>query len=309
MKLILSVLLVVIALPASAGLIRHDVPDDMYTGFGNSAEFQSVGLVSIDRGDAQGICSGTAIHKNWVLTAAHCLTSAQRMGLSINSSDNSGWRFYEASSWVAHENFNEANIFAGWDIGLMYFETDLDVSLASLYRGNSEVFNYAYDVGFGYTGDGYTGIQSADLLRRAGSNIVDFAWSEQGNGQQLLWSDFDHPTDPAYNTFYIDGVDFDDLATFLEIMIAPGDSGGATFVYEDGQLHVAGVHSFISDFTGDGAFGYGDAYASTRVSSFVDWIDQKINPVAVPEPGMLWLSLFAFIALGARRMQTRGHAM
>jgi hypothetical protein len=305
MKWMLSVLLVVSALPAVAGIIRHDVPDSMYTGFGNIAEFQSVGLVDIDRGDSQGFCSGTAIHKNWVLTAAHCLTSAQRMGLVINSSDDSGWRFYEADSWVAHENYNEADFTAGWDIGLMYFETDLDVDLASLYRGNTEVFNYAYDVGFGYTGDGYTGIQGADFQRRAGSNIVDFAWSQQGDGQQLLWSDFDHPTDASYNRFAIDGVDFDDLATFLEIMIAFGDSGGGTFVQENGQLYLAGVHSFITDFNGDGAFGYGDAYASTRVGSLVDWIDQKINPVAVPEPGMLWLSLLAFISLAARRIPTR----
>ncbi|HTF96085.1 MAG TPA: trypsin-like serine protease [Cellvibrio sp.] len=299
MKLFASMLVTVLSIPASAGIIRHDLPDDYYTGFGNTPEFQSVGLIEMDRGSTQGTCSGTVIHKNWVLTAGHCLTDAKRMGIHL-SKDNE-WRFYEAKSWVAHENYIDQEFYAGWDIGLMHFDVDLQAPIAPLYRDRVEQFNYAYDVGFGLTGDGYTGIQSADYLRRAGSNIIDVLYSPGGEGDQMLWSDFDHPTDESYNAFSIDGYTFDDVATFFEIMIAFGDSGGGLFISDGNQYFLAGVHSLISDVNGDQKFGYGDAYASTRVSSFTAWIDNKINAVSVPEPGTLWLGLLGLAIIAGRR--------
>lgn len=300
MKVFVSLLLTALSLPSFAGLIRHDIPDSHYTDFGNATEFHSVGLVAIEKPATSGICSGTVIHKNWVLTAAHCLTDATRMGISIGHSDE--WRFYEAASWISHENYNDEQFYLGWDIGLMHFETDLDVAPASLYRGTSEQFNYAFDVGFGLAGDGYTGIKTEDYQRRAGTNIIDFAWSEAGDGAQLLWSDFDHPTDQAYNSFPFDGVTFDDVASFLEIMIAFGDSGGGLFIQEGDQMYLAGVHSFISDYKSDGIFGYGDTYSSTRVSTFANWIDSKINPVAVSESSSLaLLVIVGLMLMGVRQ--------
>lgn len=299
MKLVTSALIAALSLPASAGLIRHDTPDSWYTGFANDPMFSSVGLILAENSNSPYSCSGTVINKNWVLTAGHCVNQANSMSFVLP--DASGWRFYESSSWVAHENFNDANLFGGWDIGLMHFDTDFDVAPAQLYSGSNEWLQLSANAGFGYTGTGETGIAFIDYQRRAGTNIIDDLWSAEGNGQQILWSDFDHSTDASYNAIDFQGVEFDDLATSLELMTAPGDSGGGVFIQEDEQFYLTGVHSFISDFSGDGAFGYGDVFGSTRVSSFIDWIDGKVNAQNVPESGGGILVLIGLMGLLARR--------
>ncbi|MDZ4261779.1 MAG: trypsin-like serine protease [Pseudomonadota bacterium] len=299
MKLVASLLVAALSVPASAGLIRHDTPDSWYTGFAGDPAFSGVGLIFGDTADSPYSCSGTVINKNWVLTAGHCVNQAQAMSFYLPS--ETGWRFYEATSWVAHENYSDANLFGGWDIGLMHFETDFDVTPAQLYTGNNEWLSLSASVGFGYTGNGDTGMQYVDYQSRAGTNIVDDLWSLEGSGDQILWSDFDHPTDATYNAFEFLGVDFDDLATVLEIMIAPGDSGGGVFIQEDGQIYLAGVHSFIYDVSNNGVFGYGDAYGSTRVSGFVDWINAKVTAHQVPESGSLLLVLLGGLGLFMQR--------
>lgn len=299
MKLVASLLVAALSVPASAGLIRHDTPDSLYTGFAGDPAFSGVGLIIGDTANSPYSCSGTVINKNWVLTAGHCVNQAQAMSFYLP--DETGWRFYEADSWVAHESYSDANLFAGWDIGLMHFETDFDVAPTQLYTGNNEWLRLSASVGFGYTGNGYTGIQYVDYQSRAGTNIVDDLWSLEGSGDQILWSDFDHPTDATYNAFDFSGVDFDDLATVLEIMIAPGDSGGGVFIQENGQTYLAGVHSFIFDLNNSGVFGYGDAYGSTRVSSFVDWVNAKITAHEVPESSSLLLLLMGGLGLFMQR--------
>lgn len=299
MKFMSGFLIAALALPASAGLIRHDTPDSWYTGFGNDPAFSGVGLIAFDTAEASYTCSGTVIHKNWVLTAGHCVDDATAMSFYLPDGDS--WRFYEAKSWVAHEKFSETGLVAGWDIGLMRFDSDFDVAPAELYRGSSELFGAIASVGFGLTGDGLTGPLTSDYERRGGTNIVDDLWSLEGSGDQIIWADFDHPTDPSYNLFDYPEFSFDDLATVLEIMAAPGDSGGGVFIEEAGKLYLAGVHSFGGDFNEDGIWGYGDAYGSTRVSSFIDWIDSKMAPNSVPEASGIILMLPGALFLFWRR--------
>lgn len=292
-----ALVLAAISLPSMAGIIRHDTPDAWYTNFAKDPAFAGVGLIAFDTEDSSYTCSGTVIHKNWVLTAGHCVNDAKSMSFYLPS--ETGWRFYDSNSWVAHEKFSDTGLLNGWDIGLMHFDSDFDVAPAQLYQGGSELLSPLASVGFGITGNGYTGFDHTDYQRRAGTNIVDDLWSLEGNGDQIIWADFDHPDDPSYNLFEYPGFTFDDLASVLEIMAAPGDSGGGVFIEEAGQVYLAGVHSFGGDYNGDGIWGYGDFYGSTRVSSFLGWIDSKINPV--PEPGSLLLMLIGLATLGWQR--------
>ena len=302
MKIIVSCLVAALSLPVSAGIIRHDTPDSWYTGFGNSSAYQGVGLIVFDTPEASYTCSGTAIHKNWVLTAGHCVDDAVDMSFLLP--DENGWRFFEATSWVAHEKFSDDSLAAGWDIGLMRFESDLDVEPARLYRGRDEWLHDMASIGFGRTGNGLTGDVAADYQKRGGTNIVDDLWSLEGQGDQIIWADFDHPQDPSFNLFDYPDFSFDNLASVLEIMAAPGDSGGGVFIEEGTQTYLAGVHSFGGDFNQDGIWGYGDAYGSTRVSSFLGWIDSKMNPVAVPESPGLGLFLLGGLMLAGIRKYT-----
>lgn len=294
MKYVAIFLVAALGLPASAGIIRHDLPDSIYTEFAKDPAFSGVGLIAFETAEDSYTCSGTVINKNWVLTAGHCVKDSKAMSFYLPS--DSGWRFYEATSWVAHENFND-DLLSGWDIGLMHFDTDFDVAPTQLYSGGNELLSPMASVGFGYTGNGYTGMEYIDYQRRAGTNIIDDLWSSEGNGQQIIWADFDHPDDPSYNLFNYLDYSFDDLASLFEIMAAPGDSGGAVFIEEGGQVYLAGIHSFGGDFNGDGIWGYGDAYGSTRVSSFTDWIHSKINPVSVPESNTLILLMIGLLGM------------
>lgn len=297
MKSLTILLLALLSFPAAAGLIRHDTPDSAYTDYAKNSIFSSVGLILGSTLDSNISCSGTVINKNWVLTAGHCANKAQSLSFYLNDED--GWHFYEVNSWITHDNYDEDDKFSGWDIGLLYIQTDLAVAPAQLYTGNQEWYAMSTSVGFGSTGNGETGVQDSDYLRRAGTNTIDDVWSIDGAGR-MLWSDFDHPTDPSYNVIEYSGMDYDKFASELEFMIAPGDSGGGLFIQENGQTYLAGVHAIMMDHSANDVFGYGDVYASTRVSSFIGWIDSIVNPYPVSEPSSIFLLLTALLAIGWR---------
>lgn len=287
---------------AFAGTIRHDLDDSVYTDFGNLSIFDSVGAILFDTAEGGFICSGTAIGDRWILTAAHCVDESINMTFYQKEADGTHTA-YQAQNWFAHENWDPTDtLLAGWDIGIMYLEESLTVTPAEIYRGSDEFLQIANHVGYGATGTGLTGSNEPSGTRRGGQNIIDVTFSTQGNGEQILFSDFDHPTDPSFNAFGFDGFDFDDLAIEREYSIAGGDSGGGLFIVEDDQLFLAGVHSFGGDFNGNGIRSdYGDYFGSTRVSSFSGWIDSVI---AVPEPSTL---IFTLAGFGALLMRRRAH--
>ncbi|GAA0373610.1 hypothetical protein GCM10009092_42190 [Bowmanella denitrificans] len=301
-KLVAAMGLVCLSSTAMAGVIRHDVSDDIYKAIGSNPAFNSVGAILFDTPDGGYICSGTAISSNWILTAAHCVDEATSMTFYQYNGSGMGHTAYQASRWFAHESWT-GDLLAGWDIGLMYVKDALTVPFAKLYEGASEFLSIATHVGYGATGTGETGSTLPSGERRGGQNIIDDQFSTEGNGDHILFSDFDHPTNPLFNALDFDGYTFDDLAIDYEYSIAGGDSGGGLFIEENGEFFLAGVHSLGFDWDGNGAYaGYGDVYGSTRVSTFVDWINAR----AVPEPGTI--SMFA-LALGMLLMGGRRKAL
>lgn len=300
MKLVAGLFVACLALPSMAGIIRHDTPDSAYQNFAASPDFASAGAIIGSSSQGSYGCSGTAIDKHWMLTAAHCVQNANSMNFYLANGSGS-FDSYAADSWIAHEMFDINNLLGGWDIGLVHFQQELNVPYASIYQGHSEVGSIGVITGFGTTGNGLTGTTSPFGTKRAGLNELTFAFSTEGDGEQILWGDFDPPADN--NPLGAQDLFGDGYALLGEYAPSFGDSGGGLFVWDNNQFYLAGVNSFIVDANNNQKWSdYGDAFGITRVSSLSDWIESKISPANVPEPSGIVLALLGLLGIACRRV-------
>jgi len=304
-----------------AGTIRDDRSDALYTMLAMQSQFAAAGRHNA----SGGTCSATLIHPDWVLTAAHCVdfngdglvdsptgvgnSFVTSLGQTVAVSE-----IYVPASWGG-------NINNGSDIALMRLASSVvDITPASIYRGSSELGSEITVVGIGKTGNGQTGSNLGFGTSRAGNNVVDaFGQFPGGNvinlstvdnpgNTSLLW-DFDSPVNDPQHAFTnaLAAYGSSDVPLDLEYSIAPGDSGGGSYLLEGGQWWLAGVTSGDADtFSYPGALEpnnrdtYGDINLVTRVSSFQGFIDGLV-PTAVPEPSTVIIWTLAFFSFAARR--------
>lgn len=262
--LAMAVLCAALSGAAPGGVIRHDRSDSRYLSLAQRSAFDCVGRLDASGGwwgTDQWMGSGTLIAPEWVLTAGHMLDEAQSMSFDV--AGQTVW-----ADWGVSHPYWWGDLTSGYDLALIHLSEPVwDVEPAERYYGSSERGATATFVGFGMTGDGWTGAVDFDGQKRAGQNVIDRFY-----GSRLLLADFDNPEWGWWDNVY-----GSDRALNLEYLIAPGDSGGGVFIdFGDGPL-LAGVNSFGASWDGATDSDYGDVSGHVRVSRFNRWIDETIG--------------------------------
>ncbi len=140
--------------------------------------------------------------------------------------------------------------------------------------------------GYGRAGLGTTGTTlPAGTLRQGQNTFGEALWFMNGSPYAYDFDNGEYWQNTLYSRFSIPS---DYGLGVLEALIAPGDSGGPTFI--GGKI--AGVHSFgatygmpwdVDDLLNSS---FGELAGDTRVPYFADWIN---TVVVVPVPGAVYL--------------------
>lgn len=253
--LLLRYVIVIIASThfAAAGTRDPNTPDEKYVEFGQKfssvARIRAVAKVKDKETDKDVITpvfgSAVLIRPHWALTAAHVLENATDASIVVD-----GGKAHELSHVVIHKNFRE-EVFGFYDLALCYSDADFEASFyPELYKGADEVNKAVTIAGYGLHGTFISGCVISDGKKRAGHNRIDNI--ERG----LL------VCTPSI------GID----RFPLEFMISPGDSGGGMFIGNK----LAGINSILMAKDGKPNGTYGDETACTRISLYVDWIEEQI---------------------------------
>jgi hypothetical protein len=335
------------ACPSHASTLRHDVSEDLYVDYGDPFHLiggVTVDLTSFGTGvvvHPEWVM--TAAHVVGGVTENSIIrfeTDPDPNDPDVTDGDDdtiplSG--LFGITQVAIHQFYDDGlGPAGGFDIALLRLDAPVNhYTPYDRYRGGVELGRQGTAVGFGATGTGITGYdaQTGGFFRLAGDNMIDaiaddpriieefFARTvvDPDTGQtieftreqiaaQFLLSDFDDPA--SAGTYVNDGLnplgDADPLP--LEASVAPGDSGGPMFYFENGQWQIGGINSFIHGLEppfGDGTdnANYSDLAGYLRVGLFNEWIDGVIG--VVPEPGSASVVAILSGALLLRRSRRR----
>jgi hypothetical protein len=227
-----------------AGTIDPQTPDSKYLEYGT--KFHHV--VKLCCFDGKGLSCGSAvvISPNWIITAAHVVENCQTWSVTIKDKE------YKLSKIIIHPNYN-TNVFGESDIALGYSQEIIEIDYyPPLYEKQNEVGRICCMAGWGLTGDFNTGTKTSDGKIRAGSNFID-----RTEKKVLVCSASRR----------------NEKFTELEYLICSGDSGGGLFI--DGKL--AGINSSVLGYDGKPNSTYGDESCHTRISLYIDWLNQTME--------------------------------
>jgi len=296
-------------------------------------ELGGVAKLSVARSDGNYLGSGvlltTGLH---LLTAAHLVTDDAG---ELNTSSATAWFSDEngplgigISAYYVHPDWDGEFFGHGNDIAVVELDSiaPADIDRYEIYTGSDEVGQIGNPkTGYGESGTGDTGSVLAAGTKRAGQNKYDStadmmltALGEEFLPGSVLQYDFDNglAANDAFGFFF--GSEFADLGLGAdEVMSAPGDSGGPTFIdgkiagitsygvtlaYDDGSTSdvLSGVNNSFGEFGGD-----------TRVSFYQSFINNVLSdgskPV-IPEPSsvVVWGVLAGLaVAISRRRRKRR----
>lgn len=215
--------------------------------------------VGLEEGPGNWFCSGTLIDKDWVLTAAHCITETNETAAKVHvrfdadelNTGDSGTAVAVAELH-ADPTFNDVD----WDndIAVIKLATSVtDRAPTPVHRAQPGFGTSLTDVGYGDASP--TGSnQGAGILRKLDTTTIDC--SQAG--------------DPSISNANLLCFDASQHASCY------GDSGGPTFIQTANGLEVAGV---TSGGTADNCTGPGVYDLYTSVAAEIAFVDQFVPVV------------------------------